>query len=485
MSNLTISTPNINLPPLLSGLTSHNKHVRKYSTNNIGSAELNIKRKLLESKYESLYFVQSKRFVEKLALEHINSDNLSTHLVINKLLYNQKVSISAHKLKELLKVKGIEFALPISKSNLKNFYRLVGKSKHTGFAGVYVFTHKSTKSMYVGSSNLLRRRMEYYFKEKYAITGKFLPLLSKEGLSSFNLKVFKLDNKIFKPQDALFLEQYMLLNKHYDLNTLRIVNFGPYEGKAIYVYNLDCTILYYHAPSQIGLKRVLGIHQSSCSKYLDSNIPYLNHFILLSFPVSSVIPSSIEVKQLKMIMDKERRISYELGRRRSLPVTLEIIQGNTYVDSANLLASNNKLAFDSLTSCTGYLQSIGLKIKRDTLSKYIKLGKVFHNFYCKYLDSSYFVNSVRSGKEQEDLGLLIEEYKKNIISREAIQQVNKKNKPFIVKSLSDSREQSFLSITDTIRYFETQGVKLDRKMLYIYLKKGGTYKGFTFQYVQK
>lgn len=75
----------------------------------------------------------------------------------------------------------------------------------------------------------------------------------------------------------------MLLNKHYDLNTLRIVNLGPSEGKAIYVYNLDCIILYYQAQSQIGLKRVLGIHQSSCSKYLDSNIPYLNHFIFIKF----------------------------------------------------------------------------------------------------------------------------------------------------------------------------------------------------------
>jgi hypothetical protein len=101
-------------------------------------------------------------------------------------------------------------------------------------------------------------------------------------------------------------------------------------------------------------------------------------------------------------MDKERRISYELGCRRSLPVTLEILQGNRYVDSANLLASKNKLDFASLTSCTGYLQSIGLNIKRDSLSKYIKLGKVFHNFYCKYLDSSSFVNSVRSGKQQEN-----------------------------------------------------------------------------------
>ncbi len=35
---------------------------------------------------------------------------------------------------------------------------------------------------------------------------------------------------------------------------------------------------------------------------------------------------------------------------------------------------------------------------------------------------------------------------------------------------------------DTIRYYEIQGIKLDRKTINKYLEKGGVYKGFTFQY---
>ena len=486
---------------------------------------------LLDSSHPSSFAV---KLVEKLALEHIHSGNVTTHLVINMLLYNQKVSISANKLKELLKVKGIEFDLPITKDNLKNFYGLVGRSTHSGFAGVYVFTHKASKSMYVGSSNLLRRRMEYYFKylssearspslhklpmsrsarktslpsapinkrkrsEGYTeadheqSVGKLLPILHKEGISSFKLKIFKLDKNLFKPQDALFLEQYMLLNKNYDLNTLtpdassrggwrqpeaRVVNFGSCKGKSIYVYNLDCTVLYYQAESQISLKRVLGIHTATSNKYLDSNIPYLNYFILLSFPVPNVVFSDVEVKELKNIMDKERRVNYESGTRRSIPVILEIKEGNTFVNPAT---TTNKLEFNSLTSCITYLHSVGLCIKRDTLSKYIKLGKVFHNFCCKYLDQSDLVIS----DERERIGLLIEEYKKNRISPATIEKVNKKNKPIIVKSISDNKEHSFLSIMDAIRYFDTKGIKLHRNLLYTYLKKGGIYKGFTFQYVQ-
>ena len=48
--------------------------------------------------------------------------------------------------------------------------------------------------MYVGSSNLLRRRLESYLKTETEHTGgKFLPLFNKNGLSTFKLKIYKLD----------------------------------------------------------------------------------------------------------------------------------------------------------------------------------------------------------------------------------------------------------------------------------------------------
>jgi len=170
---------------------------------------------------------------------------------------------------------------------------LVGKSQYSGFGGVYIFTLKFSGSMYVGLSNLLRRRLEYYFKNTQRTGGMFLPILSQEGLNAFKLKIFKLNKDEFKSTDCLLLEQYMLLDKKSDLNTLRVVNFGPQTGNSIYVYDLSCTILYYQAQSQISLKRVLGIHQSSCSKYLDTKIPYLDSFILLSFPIDDAIPSNL------------------------------------------------------------------------------------------------------------------------------------------------------------------------------------------------
>ena len=90
-----------------------------------------------------------------------------------------------------------------------------------------------------------------------------------------------------------------------------------------------------------------------------------------------------------------------LGTRRSIPVELEIKKGNTLVNNVD----NSTLSFDSLTSCIEYLRGLGLIIKRDTLTKYIINGKVFHNFLCKYS-----INTLPEGFE--NIGLIMDEYKK-------------------------------------------------------------------------
>ena len=94
-----------------------------------------------------------------------------------------------------------------------------------------MFIHKNTGHKYVSSSNLLRRRMDYYFKGDFTLHGKFLPLLHNEGLKAFKLKIFKLDSNKFSIQDALILEQYFLLNKNFNLNTLKVINAGGLRTK--------------------------------------------------------------------------------------------------------------------------------------------------------------------------------------------------------------------------------------------------------------
>ena len=363
---------------------------------------------------------------ESLALEHIKSGKPTTSLIINNILLNQNLSVTDSKLEDLLKVKGVDLDLPISTpEKYQLLAQLTGKSKYKGFSGVYIFTHKNTGQKYVGSSNLLRRRMEYYFKGEF---GKFLPLLHKEGLKAFSLKIFKLDSNIFSNQDALILEQYYLLNKEFNLNTLRVINAGSSKGDAVYVYDLTCSTLYYLAKSSIELKRVLKIHTKTSKTYVDSKRPYLNKFLLLSYPIPTAVASNLSVNTLLDIMEKERKDIYTLGTRRSIPVELEIKEGNRFVES-----NGQPLKFDSLTSCIEYLRKLGLTIKRATLTKYIKNKKVFHNFLCKYSDKVLLDNF-------EEFGLIIDEYKKLKVDPDLDPlKVNRKNKPILVKGSGGER----------------------------------------------
>ena len=288
----------------------------------------------LTRSFSSVRSLEAKRNPESLALEHINSEKPTTSLVINQILLNQNLSVNDSKLEELLKVKGVEMDLPIyTPENKKLLDDLTGKSKYKGFSGVYIFIHKNTGDKYVGSSNLLRRRMDYYFKGDFPLIGKFLPLLHQEGLEAFKLIIFKLDSNKFSDQDALILEQYYLLNKEFNLNTLRVVNAGSSKGDSVYVYDLTCSTLYYHAKSKIELKRVLKIHTETSKKFVDSKIPYLNKFLLLSYPIPTALISNISAEELVNIMQKERQDMYTLGTRRSIPVELEIKEGNKFLES--------------------------------------------------------------------------------------------------------------------------------------------------------
>ena len=311
--------------------------------------------------------------------------------------------------------------------------------------------------------------MEYYFKGDFPLAGKFLPLLHKEGLKAFKLIIFKLDSNKFSNQDSLILEQYYLLDKEFNLNTLRVVNAGSSKGDAVYVYDLACSTLYYHAKSKIELKRILKIHTETSKKYVDSKIPYLKKFLLLSYPIPTALTSNISIEDLVDMMQKERQDMYTLGTRRSILVELEIKEGNTFVDSWG-----HTLNFDSLTSCIEYLKELGLTIKRDTLTKYIKDEKVFHNFLCKYSKNALPDNF-------EEVGLIIDEYKKLKVNTDLDSlKINKKNKPILVKG--ENFEKEFESITDTIKYFDTLNIKLDRKSLYLRLKDGKIYKDYYFSY---
>jgi hypothetical protein len=62
-------------------------------------------------------------------------------------------------------------------------------------------------------------------------------------------------------------------------------------------------------------------------------MPYLNKFLLLSFPIPTALISNISTVELLKIMDKERQDIYKLGTRRSIGVELQVKEGNIFLSN--------------------------------------------------------------------------------------------------------------------------------------------------------
>ena len=214
----------------------------------------------------------------KLINEHIKKGNTTTSEIINNVLINQKVSITQKELDKLLNLSKVKFDLPITKQTYSALLVLVGKPQfRRSNAGIYIFTHMVTNSKYVGSSNDLSRRFKQYFEKNVLFNNKsirlLLPLIEKEGFEAFTLEIIVIPS-IYPKHSHCFLEQYYLLNKEFNLNTHKIVNFRVNQGYKIYLYDLDYKTLYYTSNSLNEFFADLGIHHSSYKKHIANDSPF-------------------------------------------------------------------------------------------------------------------------------------------------------------------------------------------------------------------
>jgi len=228
-------------------------------------------------------------------------------------LLNQKVSITQQELDELLSLPRVNFDLPITDQTYPALLGLIGKpgSKRSK-SGIYIFSHKCSDKKYVGSSNDLARRFKQYF-EKNALfsnkdTGILLPMIEKENLKAFTLEVTVIPSS-FSNYAHCFLEQYFLLDKRFNLNTHKIVNFRVNQGFKIYLYDKDCKTLYYSSNSLNAFCADLGIHHSSYKKHVANNEPFLGHFILSNNLISEAVPADLTEFQLREFIKKQRKYS--------------------------------------------------------------------------------------------------------------------------------------------------------------------------------
>lgn len=230
------------------------------------------------------------------------------------------MSISQKELDKLKGLSGVEFDLPFNDQTYASLVSLVGKPNSRGrFAGVYIFKHLNTGSMYVGSSNGLGRRLSQYFntEKNYfnsKVGGLLLPLIERDGISAFSLKVIVLPTESAREgKFYLMLEQYYLLDPRFTLNTKRIVNLREKQGNVIYIYNKDFTMLYHIGLSYAGLSREIGINQSRIKTSLDTGELYLGYFANVTEPQIGADKSNMTLQELNnFIEEKRKRLSLKI-----------------------------------------------------------------------------------------------------------------------------------------------------------------------------
>lgn len=316
-------------------------------------------------------FSLSRRYYSS-SFSHICFDNYDdiTSEVLNNLLRNQQVSITEEELARLRAISGVRFDLPLNDQTYPSYVGLVGKPNTRGTkAGVYIFTHKATGSKYVGSSNSLSRRLDQYFTFKHfnqENSGLLLPLITKDGFEAFNLEIFVVPEDFSQAATTykleyyfLFLEQYYLLNKEFNLNTQRIVNFRVNQGKTIYIYDLERKTLHYCGKSLNQIRSNLGIHYATCTNCIKNGDSYLNFFKITDTPIDGASEANLSFPELVDLFStkKEEFLKITSRSKFSKPV---IVKGEDEEETQE---------FSSITAAVNFLKNKDIQVNRDQITK--------------------------------------------------------------------------------------------------------------------
>lgn len=183
--------------------------------------------------------------------------------------------------------------------------------------------------------------------------------MEKEGLGEFTLDVIVIPSH-FSELSYCFLEQYYLLNKNFNLNTHKIVNFRVNQGFKIFLYDKNSTILYHTSSSLNAFCADLGIHNSSYKKYVNKNEPYLGSFIISSTFITDTTPANLTLSELRALLNEHREKSL-INRATLYGKAVEVF------DKVN----NKKTIYYSITNL-----SKELNIAKSTIRKYLDNGQL-------------------------------------------------------------------------------------------------------------
>lgn len=308
----------------------------------------------------------------QLANKYIKDDKIITSVEVNKVLAFSGITITQYMLDKILERPRLCFSnLDSNTIRSDMFLQYVGTVRgKVQIPGVYIWTHLSTGDMYVGSSSALARRLIGYFNNTDRNTGKLIPLIKKQGVGAFSLKVIPLTVSYFVKQE-LSLEQYFLLHSKFNLNTLKVVNdISGVVSKPLYMYTKDLSELIYSSDIQEDFIFKLNIHHSTFSNSLNTGAVYLDKYIFTDKPVVGAVESNMSEADIKIILDKER-----------IKLKQKVIFGRKVV----IKAADNSITklFNSISDCISYLNSIAPSNKT-TLYRHIESKRLYRGYMCEW-----------------------------------------------------------------------------------------------------
>lgn len=301
---------------------------------------------------------------------YIDKGQYITAKEINDVLVYSNIIVTQCVLDKLLKIPKLEFSNLDSKTTRSTkFLENIGTVRGKAIPGVYIWTHLSTGSMYVGSSSRLARRLIGYFNNTHKLTGKLIPLIKKEGINNFKLEVILLNDNYSKNHE-LVLEQYFLLHSKFNLNTLKVVSdITGVRSKNLYMYTKEKNELIYWSDTQEDFIFKLGIHHSIFSNSLKTGKVYLDKYIFKDKLIEGVKFNEKSELEIKNMLDEERLNILNSKKRK---VNIKSIDDNV-----------KTITFDGINDCLEYLNKIAPSNKT-TLSRRIKLKKPYHGFLCEW-----------------------------------------------------------------------------------------------------
>lgn len=239
-------------------------------------------------------------------------------------------------------------------------------------AGVYIWTHVPSNKKYVGSTIHLPTRLRSYFLKTINI-GRFLPILNNYPISEFNLEVrFTPYSSHFR--NEMVLEQYFLLDKTFNMNTIRVSNNPSGSNvKSLFMYNRDLSILYYSSTKQIDFVRKLGIHHTTFTKHLNNGTFYLGKYVFTKEFVETAQKVDLSMFDLLNMLEKDR-VKFNINKPvNSLSTSVVLIDAST----------QEKYFFLSLGSALKFLKDKGCRADQRTLVKRLDTNILYYGYNCK------------------------------------------------------------------------------------------------------